>query len=247
MHNLVIDIGNSSAKLALFYNQSIVKTYSFREFGPQQIEEFLEGEKINTSILSTVRPGVEELETYLSHISSYLRFSARLEMPVTVHYKTPDTLGLDRLAAVIGASSVFKSSDCLVIDSGTCITYDFVDKDRNYYGGSISPGINMRYKAMHSFTGKLPLVGFNPGFQEKNGFDTQSSMQSGVQNGVIYEAIGFIEAYSRQYPDLTIALCGGDFNFFDTQLKNSIFAQNVKTIPDLVLIGLNEVIKLRND
>ncbi|WP_207422001.1 type III pantothenate kinase [Desertivirga brevis] len=247
MHNLVIDIGNSFAKLALFYGSSIVKTYSFRELGPQQIEEFLEGEKISHSILSTVRSEVEAIEAYLSYISTYLRFSINLKLPVKVHYKTPSTLGLDRLAAVIGASCVFKNTNCLVIDSGTCITYDFVDKDRNYYGGSISPGINMRYRAMHSFTGKLPLVEFKPAFNEKNGFDTQSSMMSGVQNGVIYEAIGFIEAISREYTDLTIALCGGDFNFFDTQLKNSIFAQNIRTVPDLVLIGLNEVIKLRND
>ncbi|WP_207533796.1 type III pantothenate kinase [Desertivirga arenae] len=247
MHNLIIDIGNSSAKLGLFYNRSIVKTYSFRELGPQQIEEFLEGEKINSSILSTVKAGVENIEAYLSHISRYIRFSTEIEMPVKVHYKTPNTLGLDRLAAVIGANSLYRNKNCLVIDSGTCITYDLVDSDGNYYGGSISPGINMRYKAMNSFTGKLPLVEFNPRFSEKNGSDTKTSMISGVQNGVVYEAYGFIESYSRQYSDIIILLCGGDFNFFDTQLKNSIFAQNVKTVPDLVLIGLNEVIKLRND
>jgi type III pantothenate kinase len=154
---------------------------------------------------------------------------------------------LDRYAAVIGAAALFKNSNCLVIDAGTCITYDFIDKDKNYRGGSISPGLVMRYKAMHTFTVKLPLVDFDAGFLEDYGNDTRTSMVSGVQNGIVYEVQGFIQSYLSVYPDLIIALCGGDAEFFGTQLKNSIFAHIVKAVPDLVLIGLNEVIYQHND
>ena len=233
--------------MALINNRDIIKTYSTATLLPEIIKDFIDGFKVESSIISSVRNHVEDIEEFLAESTNYYRFSTSLKTPVKILYKTPATLGLDRYAAVIGASTVFKNTNCLVIDAGTCITYDFIDRDRNYYGGSISPGINMRYKAMHSFTGKLPLIDFDPEFHENNGTDTATSILSGVQNGITYEILGFIQSYQLKYPDLKIALCGGDSNYFDSQLKNSIFAPKVKTIPDLVLIGLNEVIQQHDD
>lgn len=243
MYNLVIDIGNTLAKLALFSGATIVKSQTSSSISLTPIEEFLKGVEVERAILSSVRQETDELESYLLKNFRYQRFSTALTTPVKLQYKTPETLGLDRFAAVIGASALFPDKNCLVIDSGTCITYDFVDRDKNYFGGSISPGIAMRFKAMHTFTGKLPFIETDGEFNENFGHDTRTALLSGVQNGVLYEIKGFIEAYKSQYPDLVIALCGGDANYFDTQLKNSIFAHDIKTIPNLVLIGLNEVIQ----
>jgi len=247
MYNLIIDIGNTLAKMALFHNRELIKTFAQEQLSTEKIIEFLDKQTVDNSILSSVRAADDEIENYLNENTKYTRFSTSLTTTVNLLYKSPETLGLDRFAAVIGASALFAESNCLVIDAGTCITYDFVDRDKNYYGGSISPGINMRYKAMHTFTGKLPLLNFDPTLDMKQGNNTQTAMQTGVQNGILHEIKGFITAYKQQYPELIIVLCGGDANYFDTQLKNSIFAPDTKAIPNLVMIGLNQVIVQRND
>ena len=246
MYNLVIDIGNTFSKVALFSNRNMSELHVIQDMDQEALSILISGKQISNAIMSTVKPDTG-LDDYLHENFKYLRFSTSLTALINNYYKTPDTLGLDRYAAVIGAASVFQGVDCLVIDAGTCVTYDFIDAAKNYYGGSISPGIKMRYKAMHTYTGKLPLVQPDYDFRGEKGEDTRSSMLSGVQNGLLYEAEGFIKSYLAAYPDLIIALCGGDADFFDRQLKNSIFAESVKAMPNLVLIGLNEVIHHYND
>ena len=162
-------------------------------------------------------------------------------------YKTPDTLGVDRLAAVIGAHKLYPGKSSLVIDAGTCITYDYIDAGGNYFGGSISPGLNMRYKALNYYTGALPLINADEKFDKIYGDDTRSAILSGVQNGIKYEVFGFVESYRANEPELNILLSGGDSIFFDTLLKNSIFAPYVKNEPYLVLRGLNAAIQNNND
>jgi type III pantothenate kinase len=247
MQNLVIDIGNSFSKLAIINNRDIRSVMHTEHLSPQFLENFLDDNDIENSIVSSVSTDVSEYETILKNRTNYIRFTGTSSSQIKNQYKTPETLGLDRYAAVIGAQSMYPQQNCLVIDAGSCITYDFVDRDKNYYGGSITPGINMRFKAMNQFTGRLPLV--NTDFKDDANFgtDTQSSILSGVQKGVFYEALGFIGYFHQQWADLKVILCGGDVNFFDTQLKNSIFAHAFKTEPNLVLIGLNEVIHYHND
>jgi len=247
MANLVIDIGNSRTKLAVFNNREIHHFEIHHSADTTLISRLLEEYDIKASVISTVKDGIGELETILSQRTDYKRFLAASQHLINLNYRTPETLGLDRLAGVIGARSLFPGRDCLVIDAGTCITYDAIDSAGNYGGGSISPGLAMRYKALHTLTGRLPLVSEEPDFNAKQGNDTATSMISGVQNGIFYEVKGFIENYSLLYPDLQIILCGGDANFFDTRLKNTIFADTFKTEPHLVLIGLNEVIYQHND
>jgi type III pantothenate kinase len=165
-----------------------------------------------------------------------MELSALTNIPVTNFYKTPDTLGKDRLAGIVAAHSLYVKENVLVIDAGTCITYDLITTKGEYYGGSISPGLNMRFKALHTFTEKLPLVSLL-NFEELIGTDTNTSILSGVINGLIAETDAIIERYKELYSALKIIICGGDAQFLVDRLKNSIFA-----VPELVLIGLNEIL-----
>lgn len=241
MLQLVIDIGNSRTKAAIFDDQKLVKMDILKYPDTDYVLSYFNDYNIQHSIISSVNDDIHVLEDALAQRTNYIRFSAQLNNSIDNRYKTPGTLGLDRLAGVIGAKTIFPVRDCMVIDAGTCITYDAIDKNGVYKGGSISPGLKMRFKAMHTFTGRLPLVELAD-FDGLEGYDTVTSMLSGVVNGTLSEIKGFIETYRSEYSDLQIILCGGDANFFDTRLKSSIFAHTLKTEPNLVLIGLNEVI-----
>ena len=174
-------------------------------------------------------------------------FNTGMTTGIKNHYLTPKTLGPDRLAGVIGANNLYPRKNNLIIDGGTCITYDYVDADANYSGGSISPGLNMRYKALNEYTGALPLLNEDAEFNANSGNDTTSAITSGVQNGIKYELTGFIESYKTGINELNIILTGGNSIFFDTLLKNSIFAPCIKIEPYLVLKGLNAAIQKHND
>ncbi|MXV51684.1 type III pantothenate kinase [Pedobacter sp. HMF7647] len=247
MINLVIDIGNTFTKIAIFNNRELVKSAAYQDFTESTISNFINGHNVDNSIVSAVEDPAFDLESHLKSFSNYQRFSTSIKTNVSIRYKTPETLGLDRYAAVIGAHNLYCSQDILVIDSGTCVTYDFVDREGNYPGGVISPGLKMRLTAMNYYTGRLPLFSPDPEFDQQSGNDTLSCMLAGAQTGLIHEAAGFINYYKQQHPDIKILLCGGDAPFFDRQLKNSIFAPIVKTEPHLVLSGLNEVIHQIND
>lgn len=247
MINLVIDIGNTFSKLAMFDNKRIVDLVQVEDFTLNYLRDYLEGKQVDNAVISSVNSEVSEFEELLSQKSNYCRFTSLSRSNIINQYKTPHTLGLDRYAAVIGAEALYPKTNCLVIDAGSCITYDFVDRDRNYHGGSITPGILMRLKAMNKFTGRLPLLKPNPDIKPEFGNDTSSAILTGVQKGVIFEALGFINSVHTKWRELKVLLCGGDVNFFDTELKSSIFAHTLKTEPHLVLIGLNEVIYYNND
>lgn len=242
MAQLVIDIGNSRTKLAVFEGTELISLENILNLNPAKLDQILSDFAITHSIISSVNTEISNLEEILKVRTKYIRFTANLKTGIVNQYKSPSTLGLDRLAGIIGAKSIFPGKNCMVIDAGTCITYDAVDKDGIYVGGSISPGLDMRLKAMHSFTGRLPNVDFSD-YHDWQGYDTVSAMLSGVVNGTLAEVKGFIETYCLHYPELHVILCGGNAIFFDTRLKNSIFAHTLKTEPDLVLIGLNEVIR----
>jgi type III pantothenate kinase len=247
MLNLVIDIGNTFTKLATFNNREMISMVQTNDLSVEYLNNFLEANAVDNTIISSVNTEIDSFEELLTSRTNYIRFSGSSSSNVINQYKTPHTLGLDRYAAVIAAEYLFPKQSCLVIDAGSCITYDFIDKERNYLGGSITPGIQMRFKAMSSFTGRLPLVEPDKEVNLDYGNDTNSALTSGVQKGVVYEATGFINSFYLKWPDLKVILCGGDVNFFDTELKNSIFAHTLKTEPHLVLIGLNEVICYNND
>jgi type III pantothenate kinase len=242
MFHLVIDIGNSSQKLAVFEQRNLVHTELTTSLDTQKLAQLLAQYPCSHSIISSVKQEVEALEQYLAKQTTYIRFSASTPNPIRNQYQSPETLGLDRLAAMTAVHALFPKQNTLVVDAGTCITYDMLDAQANYFGGSISPGIQMRFRALHEFTGRLPLVSFSPAPIDLVGIDTPTALQSGVVNGVIAEVNSIITLYQQKHPQLNVVFCGGDAIFFDSRPKNSIFASNSSCIPHLVLIGLNEII-----
>ncbi len=163
-----------------------------------------------------------------------INFSKKL--PIKNRYKSA-TLGSDRLANAVAGAFLFPSRNVLIIDTGTCIKYDFVNAKGEYLGGSISPGMDMRFRAMNKFTGKLPLTGFSE-IKDLIGNTTVSAMQTGVEIGITEEIKGFVAQYRKRFKNLKIILTGGDAYRFANDLNLSIFAA-----ADLVNIGLNEIIR----
>lgn len=247
MAQLVIDIGNTLIKAAIFDRYDLIEVQHYQQVTHVELQLLLNKHPVKKAIISTVRGIAETWFGILEQQVQVLYFNRSMAQNVKNHYGTPQTLGLDRLAAVLGARHLFSADDNLVIDAGTCITYDGIDAGANYYGGSISPGLNMRYKALQHYTAVLPLVEADPDFAGYYGNNTVNAIRSGVQNGMVYEIEGFIKSYQKQARRLNIILTGGDSVFLDTVLKNSIFAGYIKLEPYLVLKGLNAAIQERND
>lgn len=241
MAQLVIDIGNTKIKAAVFNGYDLIHVVpdtTLPEWYVSVLNEYNISKAITVSVKKEVQPWQQQLEQQVACVV----FDRHMAHQINNHYRTPQTLGLDRLAAVMGAMQSHPKQDNLIIDAGTCITYDYVDAGANYFGGSISPGLTMRYRAVNHYTSALPLVAPDIAFNGTYGDDTISAIRSGVQNGIIYEIQGFIQTYTKQAPRLNIILTGGDSDFLDTALKNSIFARYIKTEPYLVLKGLNAAI-----
>ena len=232
--NLVIDSGNSSAKIGIFDQHRLVKKSSFDS--EEGLKVFVEQNFFEHVLISSVKGEAGRIGSWIKPEAKVYVLDRSLSLPVKNGYRTPETLGMDRLAAVCGAQHLYPGHDCLVIDAGTCITYEFIDAGGTYHGGSISPGLAMRFKAVHNFTAKLPLVSAKAGVS-LIGDSTETSIQSGVTNGLIAEIEGICRQYQEKFPGIKVILCGGDAGFFENQLKASIFAS-----PELVLIGLNSIL-----
>jgi type III pantothenate kinase len=188
-------------------------------------------------VLSSVGEDDAELLSELDKRSRLVTISHDSVFPFINKYATPATLGIDRMVLSAGAALGYPGKNRLVIDAGTCITYDFVDRDDNYLGGAISPGLQLRYNVMHNFTAKLPLL-YPEMPQEYIGNSTAGSMHSGVVNGVLHELEGFVRQYNEQYQELTIILTGGDADFLAKRLKNTIFANSNFLLESLNLLYL---------
>ena len=240
--NLIIDIGNTVAKVAVFKNKDIVEVF----YDSNQTLDSLPGicaeYTVEKAIVATVIDLNERVSARLEQLSvPLLQLNEKTPLPVDNLYETPETLGYDRMAAVVGAYEQFPGKDILVIDAGTCITYEFIDAAGRYHGGNISPGVQMRFKALHEFTGRLPLV-CREGRRLPLGKDTDTAMREGVLKGMEYEISGYIMAMKHKYPELLVFLTGGDEFSFDTNLKSIIFADRF-----LVLKGLNRILNYNND
>jgi type III pantothenate kinase len=247
MTSLVIDIGNTLTKIAIFHNDDLLLVQQYQQTSANDVNTLISGYQINAVITSSVKIEKEDWQLALEQKYKVVYFNSTIKAGINNHYKTPGTLGPDRLAAIIGANYLYPQKNNIVISGGTCITYDFVDAGANYFGGSISPGLNMRYKAVNNYTAALPLITADENFEAAYGGDTASAIRSGVQNGIKYELQGFIENYINNKHGYNIILSGGDSIFFDTLLKNSIFAPYIKIEPYLVLKGLNAAIQKHND
>ena len=239
--NLVIDIGNSKVKLAVFELDTIITTTVCDEINLlDEIKRISNKYSITQSILSSVKDIKEEYQKEFNKLPLLIILNNNTPLPFKNLYTTPSTLGNDRIALAAAAVSLYPSKNCLVIDAGTCITYDFINSKNEYLGGAISPGIAMRYRSLHQYTVKLPLLNRNEEFN-LIGASTQESIHLGIINGVICEIEGVIAQYEEGFDDLTVVLTGGDTKFLSKQLKNSIFANQ-----NFLLNGLNNILTFNN-
>jgi len=234
---LVVDIGNTLIKLAVFKQDEIVFNTSFEFFGEKEFEEILKQFTLESAIISSVREdNYKIMEIISSKIKTFL-LDHNTNLPFENNYLSKQSLGRDRIALMAGASVLFPNENILVIDAGTCITYDLLNKNNKYYGGSISPGLNMRLKALNHFTSKLPLIDLKENhIPELMGNTTENSILSGVIRGCTGEINSIIESYTLVNKQLRVLLTGGDYKYFDKLLKYKTFAA-----PNLVFIGLKGI------
>ncbi|MCL4171309.1 UNVERIFIED_CONTAM: hypothetical protein GTU68_017524 [Idotea baltica] len=237
--NLTVDIGNTRVKAAVFENNRLKELVVFTKSKIiSEIKKIVKKHSIVSGIISNVASISENKITQLHKIANFHVISSNSKVPFTNLYKTPKTLGVDRIALVAAAAKQFTNKNVLIIDAGTCITFDFINNKSEYLGGAISPGIRLRYKSLHTFTANLPLIDVLA-LENLIGKNTKESIVSGVLNGVLQEIDGVILGYQQKYLDLTVVLTGGDTKFLSKQLKSSIFANQ-----NFLLQGLNEILKL---
>ena len=239
---LTIDIGNSRIKGAVFESNNLVEYFVFSNDELEKtVSSILEKFKfISDLVISSV--GNVENNIFLKFENNIkIHFiDQKTNFPFKNSYSTPQTLGIDRMVLAAGAVIQFPNKNRLVIDAGTCITYDFIDKFDNYLGGAISPGIKLRYKSLNDYTEKLPLLSLeNP--QSFIGNHTNSAIHSGIVNGLVHEIDGFIEDYKAKYSNFIIILTGGDTEFLAKRLKNTIFANS-----NFLLESLNNIFQYKN-
>ena len=235
MKTLVVDAGNTNIKLGHFENEQLIGAtrYGSNEF--HSLKERIKVHAPDFIVVSSVVADHLAQEILESHPGMIV--SPTTPIPIANTYQTPETLGMDRLCNAVGVATRMDSDYGVSIDIGTCIKFDIVGKNEGYLGGSIAPGIDLRYKSLNDYTEKLPLLS-NKSQTSVVGKDTKTSMQSGVMNGMRAEIEGLVSYYESQFQSLTFFVTGGDANFFDIQGKNNIFA-----VENLTLYGLFEIYK----
>ena len=241
--NLVIDIGNTRTKFSVFNRGEVLITVPVDEFKAEHID-ILQNEHpdLKKVILSAVKDYSPELKAALQNrFNQFIELDANTLLPIENLYKTPETLGKDRIAAAVGGFDLYPETNLLIIDAGTAITYDIVNAKGQYLGGNISPGIDMRFKALHHFTGKLPLVK-QQSFAKLYGSTTEEAMLAGVQNGVVFEVDKAIDTFKEFYKNLKVIITGGNADFFDNKLKNTFFVHL-----NLIALGLNRILEYNEE
>ena len=240
MVTLCLDFGNTRCKAALFDKDALQKTLVLKNGGAGEIEALLSANRPERSILSSVIDHAEEIEELLSRKTVFHRLSHNSNLPFTIPVGKPETVGADRLAILAGSVFQFPEQNRLSIGLGSCITYNFINQANEFLGGAISPGMEMRFRAMNQFTARLPLVQGQWNVP-LIGYDTKTNLQTGVVMGMVKEMDGFIEAYAERYGNFNALLTGGDLPLFEPHLKSKIFAD-----PDLIFKGLYAISQINN-
>ena len=231
--NLCVDQGNTRIKFALFDHDRILHSMVVDTI--DELNQWLQGQDIHQ--LNVIYSTSGQDKSAEIQVSSLLFLDHHTPLPIALHYDSPLTLGNDRKANACGAFALFPGKNSLIIDAGTCITYDIVNKEAVFVGGAISPGIQMKARAMSEFTARLPEI--LPPFENlTSGQSTSQCLHSGALHGSILEAQGRIDELSQQFDDLHVLLTGGDATYFESALKNATFADS-----NLTLRGLNEILK----
>lgn len=239
--NLTIDIGNTCTKLTVIENGQVVDFFRTDTLSEMNIEQLLDNfPAITGAILISAQQGeiIEAIEALLRRrVQHFIHFGHGVAVLIRNGYATPETLGPDRLAAAVGAATLYPNSDVLIVDFGTAITCDLVSAEGEFLGGNISPGAALRFRALHQFTHRLPQCELIDR-EIFMGRDTVSAIEGGVVNGIVYEVEGYIRDLEKRYPSLRIIFTGGDSNFFAKRVKKTIFATY-----DLVAYGLNRILE----
>ncbi len=237
--NLVIDQGNTVCKFAVFNDSEIIERTTGQELTEDLLAMlFARHPEITCGILSSVSEYKPEVGEWLNtKLKTFIILSPETPLPIKNNYQTKSSLGYDRIADAVGAFSLFPGKNILIIDAGTAITIDLLTAKGEFYGGNISPGLDLRFRALHEFTKKLPLIEKKEDFPIM-GRSTEDAILAGVLNGAVFELDGYIENLKKQYSDLAIILTGGDINYFDKKLKNSIFVHL-----NLNITGLNRILE----
>lgn len=240
---LIIDLGNTLAKFFLYNNGQCVKEQKVTiENFPDMAESLiLSHTVIQGLIYSDVSNQAGGFFEKFSDQFSVIAVSSRIQLPFINSYESPESLGSDRIVLVSAACISHPNTNVLIIDLGTCITYDFLDANNLYHGGAISPGFEMRYKSLHQFTGNLPLLDADEG-RSPSGKNTEQAIHAGIYFGIIDEINARIKYYELKYDSLTVILTGGDANKLPKTLKNSIFAH-----PNFMAEGMFHLLKLNID
>jgi type III pantothenate kinase len=233
--NICVDIGNTNARAGIFDGHKLLEVKN--GLSDRGIISLIRQLQPGHVIIGSVRKGVGRIMKTCEKLAKTMVVNHRTPLPFTNGYASPETLGLDRIAAVAGGHYLYAGRNCLIIDIGTCITYDMLDQSGVYHGGGISPGVEMRLKAMHKFTSGLPHVK-HKGLPHLIGKTTKECMLSGATLGAITEVEGIIYRYEQFFENLIAIMCGGGANFFESKIKGNIFA-----VPNLVLEGLNQVLR----
>ncbi|MCD0464013.1 type III pantothenate kinase [Flavobacterium sp. ENC] len=240
---LTVDVGNTRIKAAVFEGSTVVENFVFEKNElEKKIKKILKKFQ-NCSDLVVASVGNIEKQSFLAFEKELnIHFLTHEDIfPFTNQYSTPKTLGIDRMVLAAGATLQFPKQNRLVIDAGTCITYDFIDEKDNYLGGAISPGLRLRYEALHNFTARLPLLTLEVP-EHYIGNSTKEAIHSGVVNGFVYEIDGFIDEYRANFSNFIIILTGGDADFLAKRLKNTIFANS-----NFLLESLNQTFQYKID
>lgn len=235
MYTICLDIGNTRMKVGVFHLEEPPLYLSYHQYDLDTFQQLSTKYPNAMFVLSSTAQLDSNIEKYIRSQAFHLVVDHQTSLPFKNLYSTPHTLGIDRIALIAGAIDIYPNQNCLVIDTGTCITMDFINNQGEYLGGSIHPGVQMRLKAMHNFTGKLPLVE-NEWVEKLIGDNTHDCMKIGAVTGALFEIEHFVEVYQKNYADIKVLLTGGDSELFFYKLKNKIFAH-----PNLVLEGLQKI------
>ena len=236
--NLIVEQGNTATKIAIFDKGCLTNSFKYDVITVSTLASLIEAYRPECGIMSTVTEADPAILSFLEEqLGCFLLLNEQTPIPVQVNYQTPETLGKDRLAAVVGANFLHPGKDILVIDAGTAITYEVIEASGVYLGGNISPGMTTRFLALNNYTKKLPLVSEVEAIP-CIGTSTETAIRAGVVNGICYEIEGYINELRLKYPNLLVFLTGGHSNYFAKRLKNVIFA-NI----NLVMIGLNRILE----
>lgn len=236
--NLVVDIGNTLLKLAVFDGGRLVAQQCVGELREETFAGLLGGARAARAVVASTRGEAPAIvEAVRRHTDYLLEFTPATPVPIGNAYLTPATLGRDRLAAAVGAATLYPGRNALIVDFGTAVTLDFVSADGVFRGGCISPGMAMRFRALHEYTAALPLCDATDS-AELLGRTTDEAVRLGVMNSLAFEIEGYIARMQGEIEDLCVIFTGGDTNFFAKRIKNTIFANC-----NLVFCGLNRILE----